>query len=467
MASGAVHPNARALTEAPIDPATPTLLGLFSNSLVLRQTLPYLPPSALVSVAATSKAFRDFIRHTPDAFRHLDLSTVKAAQFSGSGSIDRGGEVWRNAQLDENVSENDFYSGPLRGTFNQLQRTHILQNVQTLVLDGLSVTAELVHDILVDPRFQVRILSVRETKNLNHGKLMQSLRYACRATRPEGTPRLQGIYVFGPRDAPAQLPAASSTASTPAPTGAAIGTSWNHKSTQALEQVAAAGPAGDGWYQQRGRMMAKPVGEGWAETLLACRPTLAFDAVLCTGPRHRNSPVHGAPGAPPITGVTECHPWRVATYALGGCASCGSAPEGFTTYGGAADAAGLLPLLAPVLARSSHVRNAVRPEGLGAGAKRQPAEFVPRCQDCVRERYCFACNKWWCEACYQVPSLEELTGHVHIVDNDAAADGLSDHEAAALEAPKPKVRLDGRCNECALISPENGNETMHTTPATT
>lgn len=418
MASGAVPPNARALTEAPVDPATPTLLGLFSNSLVLRQTLPYLPPSALVRVAATCRAFRDLVRHTPDAFRHLDLSAVKAAQLGASGSADRGGEVGRHAQPDENVSEDDFYSGPLRAVFAQLQRCHALPRVQTLVLDGLSVTAELVHTILTDPRFQVRILSLREATNLNHGRLMQSLRYACRATRPEGTPRLQGVYVFGPRDAPATAP--------------------------------------DGWYQRRGRMVAQPAAEGWAETLLACRPTLAFDAVLCTGPRHRNSAAHGAPGAP-ITGVTERHPWRVATYALGGCASCGGAPEGFTAYGGAAEAAGLLPLLAPVSARSSHVRSAVRPKDIASSSAsssaRRPAEFVPRCQDCVRERYCFACNQWWCEACYQVPSLEELAGHVHIVDSDAAAaDGLSAHEAAALEPPKPKVRPDGRCDECARLS---------------
>ena len=96
---------------------------------------------------------------------------------------------------------NSFYSGHLRGIFASLRRSDILQDVQILSLDGLSVTSELVHDILIDPSYAVRILSLRDVKNLNEHKLRASLKYVCRPSRPKGTPKLKGLYIFGPKDA--------------------------------------------------------------------------------------------------------------------------------------------------------------------------------------------------------------------------------------------------------------------------
>lgn len=83
------------------------LLQLLSNSLVLYQTIPYLPVSSILALGATSKSFKDFIYTTPKVFRYLDLSEVKSAQ-SILGSIDQGGEVWRNVQLDEHVTEDEL-----------------------------------------------------------------------------------------------------------------------------------------------------------------------------------------------------------------------------------------------------------------------------------------------------------------------------------------------------------------------
>lgn len=432
MASEALEQNTRALSGS----SDSSLLADFlSNTLVLRQTIPYLPISALLNLTSTSKQLRDLLYSDPDVFRHIDLTHVKAAQFEVAG-IDHGGEVWRNVQLDEYLTEDDFYSGPLRGIFTSLQRRNILQSVQTLNLDGLSVTAELIHDILVNPQFAVRILSIRETKHLNHRKLMQSLKYACRASRPDNTPRLRGLYLFSKRDVP--VLASSPKAATPA---AVVGANWNHKSAHALKEAIL--DQGDDWYHKRGRIISKPVGAGWAETLLDCRDSILFDAVLCTGPRHRNSRAFGKVA---ITGDTATHPWSVATYSVSGCATCGTAPEGFTTYGESLTEE--LPLLTPLATEASNIRAATRPQGRGCSRALPKQQFVPRCEDCIRERYCFACDQWWCESCYEVPGKEEWMG-VQVVALEDEANGLAAHEAAALEQPKVKVRA-GYCVHCNL-----------------
>jgi len=83
-----------------------TLLSLLSNTLILSHTTPYLPVSAVLNLAATSRSFRGLIYKTPQVFRHLDLSGVRSAQFKIEG-IDHGGETWRNVQLDENLTEDE------------------------------------------------------------------------------------------------------------------------------------------------------------------------------------------------------------------------------------------------------------------------------------------------------------------------------------------------------------------------
>jgi hypothetical protein len=83
-----------------------SLIELLSYTLVLYQTAPYIPVSSLLALGATSRDFRALIHNTRDVFRYLDLTQVKSAQ-SEIGSIDHGGEVWRNVQLDENVTEDE------------------------------------------------------------------------------------------------------------------------------------------------------------------------------------------------------------------------------------------------------------------------------------------------------------------------------------------------------------------------
>ena len=83
-----------------------TLLQILSNPLILYHTIQYLPVSSLLALGAASKPFQGIVHRTPNIFRYLDLSRVKSVQFEIS-RIDHGGEVWRNVQLDENVSEDE------------------------------------------------------------------------------------------------------------------------------------------------------------------------------------------------------------------------------------------------------------------------------------------------------------------------------------------------------------------------
>lgn len=88
-------------------PPPPPLLHLLSIRPVLDCTTPYLTASSLVNLAATSHAFNHLIYRTTGVFRGLDLARVKAAHFDGDG-IDRGGQIWRNTQMDEALTEDEY-----------------------------------------------------------------------------------------------------------------------------------------------------------------------------------------------------------------------------------------------------------------------------------------------------------------------------------------------------------------------
>lgn len=81
-----------------------TLLFFLSNPLLLSLTADYLTPSSTVNLAATCRSFRDLVYGTPGVFRRLDLSLLRSAQFD-VGPI--GGQVWRDIQLDENITEDE------------------------------------------------------------------------------------------------------------------------------------------------------------------------------------------------------------------------------------------------------------------------------------------------------------------------------------------------------------------------
>ncbi|KAL6706580.1 hypothetical protein ACN47E_005336 [Coniothyrium glycines] len=393
------------------DHLPPSLADLLSNTLILRQTAPYLPVSALRNLSRTCKPLHHIILQSPEAFRYLDLSTVSSAIIPFDGPLDAGGVSFRAERMDEALTEDDFYAGPLRGIFARLEKLHILRNVHTLVLDGLSVTAELVNELLTEERYNIRILSIREVKHLNERKLQQYIRYAVRPSRPAGTPRVKGIYLFGPK----------STQSPPSPTtgkiqtttsrgvmssqGAQIGAEWNQKSYDALNVALAR--TEDKWYQSSGRMISKRPTSEWAEVLQACQDIIAFDAVLCRGPRHDPSKAYVREGT--ASGIL--HPASflrpsIATVALGpsGCETCHSCPEQPATFGDSARHQ--FPLLTPVPLHGSSLRAAQMPQTIDGLA---PPRLIVRCEDCLKGRWCERCHKWWDEDCYVASTIAQRT----------------------------------------------------------
>ncbi|KAF2828536.1 hypothetical protein CC86DRAFT_368747 [Ophiobolus disseminans] len=388
-----------------------TLVDFLSNTLILRQTAPYLPVTSLVALAKTSRAFRHIVRQSPDAFRYLDLSPIKSAICPIDEPLDSGGNNWRRERMDESLTEDDFYSGPLRSIFSKLERQHLLRNVHTLVLDGLSVTAELVKEFMTEERYNVRILSIREVKHLNERKLQQYLRYVSRPSRPAGTPRVKSIYLFGPREPPAPTMSVTKRSASPdsrgvmSSQGAQIGAEWNQKSTDALNAALARTEAK--WYQPSGRMMVKRPSADWAEILQSCEGIIAFDAVLCRGPRHDPSKAYiteGPANGLPLPG-SFLRP-AIATVALGpsGCENCHSSPEEPAIFGHSAPSH--FPLLSPVPLHWSSTRAAQTPRMLDGS--RPPPLFV-RCEDCLKGRWCERCHKWWDEECYAGSTVAQRT----------------------------------------------------------
>lgn len=378
-----------------------TLVDLLGNSIVLRLTAPYLRVRDLLALSATCKALRSLIFDSDEAFRHLDLSATKSAVIDAS-PVDSGGISWRAERMDESLTEDDFFSGPLRGIFSKLHQRQVLIHVKTLILDGLSVPADLVREVVAEERFNVKVLSIRQVKNLNERKLQQLLHYLVRPSRAEGTPKLKALYLFGPKDTPPKpardAPTTRSHITQPTSTGvmssegAQIGAQWNTRSETALSPSLT--QPEDKWYRQAGKIMRAPSSD-WADTLQACDGIIAFDTVLCRGPRHD----------PTQTRREQFLKPAIANVALGskGCQSCGSSPEKPAVFGQDPDSQ--FPLLTPPPLHGSTVRAAQHPSLTTPGSP--PPPLILRCEECMRGRWCERCNRWWCEACYEEPVSRE------------------------------------------------------------
>jgi hypothetical protein len=363
-----------------------TLIDVLSISLLLEHTAPYIPVQSLVNLSRTSRRFRVLLKASPEVWRYLNLTTVRR-------SIEK---PISTAQANDDVTEDDFYAAPLRGVFSQLHQQSILRNVHTLILDGMSVPVDLIREIIAEDRFNVRILSVREARHMNMTKLNQLLRYIVRPTRAEGTPRLKALYVFGSRSArllpePVQHPEdALGVMSSP---GAQIGAEYSQRSVEPTK-LRFAGDE-DLWYGSSGKVMKRPLSE-WPETLQVCKGLIQFDATLCRGPRHDITKVDSK----------DFLQSTIATVALGssGCETCLSCPEGPAPFGEHKNTA--FPLLGPAPLHSSTVRAAIRPTP-DANGKYPP--LILRCEDCLRDRWCEQCNRFWCEDCYTIPTSRNLS----------------------------------------------------------
>ena len=437
-----------------------TLLDILSNSLILHQTAPYLPLPAALKLGATNKTFRSLIYKSPDFFRYVDLSVVKSAQVPYA-PVDGGGINWRSQRMDEALTEDDFYCGPLRGIFSKLERKDVLCFVQILILDGLTVPADLVREIIAEDRFNVRILSIREVKHLNDRKLRQVLEYAVRPTRAEGTPKLKALYYFGPRDSlsrdgglPRVVMPGRSHPKAPNPgvmgsEGAQIGAEWNQRSLEALNTALPAQT--DEWYSSSGRMVRRAQCSDWGETLKVCEGIIAFDAVLCRGPRHDPRAVlRGSSGNPQAAFgkvMSYLRP-QVANVALGpsGCTVCGNVPEGAAVFGDSSMEK--LPLLSPPPLHSSTLRAAQRPF---INQDSVPSKLVARCEECLESRWCERCNIWWCEECYSEPESRLRTQQQQQQQHGIVEDPLNRNDSGwDRQNERIKVHL-GLCVEHCLV----------------
>ncbi|KAJ6018075.1 hypothetical protein N7451_001454 [Penicillium sp. IBT 35674x] len=276
-----ITPNVISMPEPTPSPRRAPIEEALTNSLILDHVAPYLAAPSLLALASTSRLMYSMITQTPYIFRHLDLTRCRGAQLPK-----------KSQRQDDLQTEDEVYSAPLRCIFASLEKRSVLQDVRTLVLDGLPVPANLVADIILTDRFNVSILSIRECLHLNERKLMQVIQHAVRPTRPEGTPRIKGIYHFSPRTkAPrgvvrrryrdwwgsrigSRSPSQSSSSSS------------SSASSDDEEDVPRTPAEQNEWYSSSGRLFKHTLDEGWAQTLQKCEGIIAFDAVLCRGPRH-------------------------------------------------------------------------------------------------------------------------------------------------------------------------------------
>ncbi|KAF2746405.1 hypothetical protein M011DRAFT_468503 [Sporormia fimetaria CBS 119925] len=432
-------------------PPPATLPSLLNITVIWGQIAPYLPVSSVAALLGTSKDLRHSLQQDPDTFRYLDLSTIRThptAHLLGN-LLSRLDETF-----DQSRTEDQFYAAPLRRIFSQLERKGQLRNVRTMILDGLSVTADLVHEIMSGENFHVRILSIREVRNMNERKLQQVLRYAVRPSRPEGTPRVKGIYVFGM----AELPHGRKTLEErlehmPYDEIQAMKAQWDGSTL--TDVVNALAKTDERWYQGPGSKFPKaPSLDGsmfpkrpslpWAQTLAACEGIIAFDAVLCRGPQHDPWRIGQDKFTPEGHQAVGLHS-VIASVALGpaGCDTCHWSPEGPAQYG--QSSLSQLPLLSPLPRHSSDIKDAQRPPR--SGRDRANMMFA-RCDICLTGRRCQRCYKWWDEECYFGSASAQRT-EMQIIE---AMQGLQSDEKDG-SAPKETIKIIGVRRDCFDCGP--------------
>ena len=395
-----------------------TLLDLLSNTLIFDNVIPQLNLSSSFALSRTATSYRSFVQQNQRFFRYVDLSRCRGAYIPPSLTrVDSGGHTWRSQRMDEHLTEDDIYSGPLRGVLSKLSRNVPLNAIHVLVLDGMAaVTSDIVSEILMDNKYDVWLLSVIGCMNLNPRKLQQLLGYICRPSRPEGTPRLKGLYYFGTekrasRKALMSIASATYTGVTSSE-GAQLG-------SQPVSTLSSASTSSDPWYAPSGRVLSDGFAQRspWEETLQVCKGIIAFDAVLCTHMHIEMGPfLHHASGQYLAEHKPTVAP--LASMALGpsGCAGCGRAPGGAPVWGESDIME--FPLLYP-LPSSGQVVDATRPPTLSKSDQTTTSRqrLIVSCTWCLTNRHCESCHRWWCGYCYNTKKstkLQQLETFVHL-----------------------------------------------------
>ncbi|KAK6340089.1 hypothetical protein TWF730_001862 [Orbilia blumenaviensis] len=359
----------------------PCLISVLSNNLIFNLIIPHIPIQSLLALLSTSRRIRTLLKSSPDTFRYLDLTNLPVANVDRT-PLDPGGISWRAERMDEALTEEEFFSGPLRGIFYSLTQQKILQNVSTLILDGMAVTTDILGEIMLDTTgtFNVRILSVRgcfkftypqvETRNI-----FQLIKLAVTQPKP---PRLKALYLFG----------------CTTPITYLKDPSWQAKALRLLPEIfPRVHQLEDPWYlplaasprqsidsfDPLGNLIGLDIEKIFDDT----EGVMKFDFILCRGPGH--NPDKTKDPIPP----------RLANVPLGfGCMKCGTSPEGPAVYG--ISPSSWLPLLAPPPITTTSVEAAWRPPTKPNGTY---PELYARCSSCIDYRRCFRCRKWICENC--------------------------------------------------------------------
>ena len=376
-----------------------SLLNVLNNALILSYISPHLGIQGLFSLAATSTPFRDLIYTRAHVFSYVDLTAVKSCQ-KFLPDIDE-----RDAPELTSLSTDDYYARPLRNVFSSLKVHNVLQDVRTLVLDGLAVPFTFLREILCEESYNIRILSLRGVKELGDEKLIGVLRYLIRSSR-KAPPKLKGLYYFTPTRGDADYSAANlrlyqhhHRGGVTNTLGAQLGAGASSSGALHREFVQSSWHQTNPWYGTTREVFRidSEIAVQWASLIEACEGLIAFDVVLC---RQRNNvlahPEVGHVSSRSAETIYDARP-SLATISLSGCQKCGSCPEGSAFPGKSPDSQ--LPLLTPPPLHSSLVKAAQR---LDTNGLPHP-QFIARCRQCLKDRWCERCNAWWCESCYTIP----------------------------------------------------------------
>ena len=432
-----------------------SLLDLLSNSLIFDIIVPQLSLSSIFALSRAAKSYRSSIQQNPRFFRNLDLSRCHGAYVPPSLTpIDSGGHSWRSQRMDEHLTEDDIYSGPLRGVLSKLSKTASLKAIHVLILDGLaSVTSDIVSELLMDNTYDVWMLSVVGCANLNPRKLQQILYYICRPGRPEGSPRLKGLYYFGTEKKLSRRAPMSVGSMTYIGVTSSEGAQPDCQPLPAQSTLTSSDP----WYAPTGRVLSDGFAQRtpWEETLQFCKGIIAFDAVLCTHMHREMAPfLHHASAEY----LAELKPAvaPLATVALGpsGCAGCGRAPQDAPVWG-ESDVMEF-PLLSPP-PPSGQIADAVRPPPLAKSEQEScPRQrLIVSCTWCLTNRHCENCHRWWCGSCYNTKKSTKIQQLETFMDLTALHYQPSGDELAtktkAGKGSSIKV-FNGLCVENCLVS---------------
>ncbi|KAH8599299.1 hypothetical protein B0O99DRAFT_591161 [Bisporella sp. PMI_857] len=339
-----------------------TLLDIISNHLVLTQLAPYLTPFSLFRLAATSHAFYNTIVTNPNAFRRVDLSTVRSVRYE-----DLECAVLHNSSVDYEETR----CLPLSKLCDIFLIRDILPTIQTLILDRQCVHVEMIRELFVTGSCQIRLLSLIGVKGLDPNEFQHLMNDMFRGGRRPDSPPLEGIYFFGPPEVYTMSFNAKDVGSE-RPDIEDDPNPWYLRSTTAIQPEL---------YDN-----SMPHSYSPSALLRATQESLSWDAVLC------RAAIHTYPN--PGYRIPVIARWALGTT---GCHLCHSAPEG------PGSGRHQLPLLSPPPLYSSAIKVAQQSPSDSGSITLLP--FYARCGHCVKDRWCAMCNKWWCEDCYRIGGL--------------------------------------------------------------